>query len=201
MHASFILKFHRVFDHYVLACSVKCFICSLASHLLNSIVFVCHSHWCVYFRILYNTMDFYKWKLNLTWSCKWIICKRITENACWSVGVWLACCIKSYICDKINTGMWGYMQLPSHAIQWQACFFIKSSLIEIFSISGSFEHLMTNQPHAFYSSQITSFISEIANMPNRTYMLSANILHSKDNEIFPRLNNSNSLLAVHQILV
>ena len=57
------------------------------------------------------------------------------------------------------------------------------------------------EPHAFYSSQITSFISEIANMPSRTYMLSANILHSKDNEIFPRLNNSNSLLAVHQILV
>ena len=27
-------------------------------------------------------MDFYEWKLNLTWSSKWIICKRITESLC-----------------------------------------------------------------------------------------------------------------------
>ena len=32
-------------------------------------------------------MDFDESKLNLTWNCKWIICKRITEHTCWSVGV------------------------------------------------------------------------------------------------------------------
>ena len=36
-------------------------------------------------------MDFYNWKLSLKWSCKWIICKRITQLSCWSVGVcWLS---------------------------------------------------------------------------------------------------------------
>ena len=58
------------------------------------------SHWCVYFQILYSTMDFYKWKLNLTWSCKWIICKMITEQTCWSVGVWLTSHMKFYTCNN-----------------------------------------------------------------------------------------------------
>ena len=37
---------------------------------------------------------------NLTWSCKWIICKRITEDTCWSVGVQLTC----------HTGLCGHME-------------------------------------------------------------------------------------------
>ena len=41
----------RLFFHYVLTCSVKCFICSIALHLLS--------------QILDNTIDFYKWKLKL----------------------------------------------------------------------------------------------------------------------------------------
>ena len=57
------------------------------------------SHWCVYFQLLYNTMDFYQWKLNLTWSCKWIIGKKITEHTCWSVGVQSTCHIKFCMCD------------------------------------------------------------------------------------------------------
>ena len=56
-------------------------------------------HWCVYFQILYNAMDFYKWKFNLT-SCKWIISERITEHSYWSIGVWLTCHIKFCTCDN-----------------------------------------------------------------------------------------------------
>ena len=44
-------------------------------------------------------MDFYQWKLNLTWSYKWIICKKITEDTCWKVGVRLTRHIKFYTCD------------------------------------------------------------------------------------------------------
>ena len=36
----------------------------------------------------------------LTWSCKWIICKRIPERTCWSVGMWLTHNIKFCTCDK-----------------------------------------------------------------------------------------------------
>ena len=61
--------------------------------------FVPCSHWCVYFQIPYNTMDFYEWKLNLTWSCKWIIWKRITEYFCWSVHLQLTYHIKICPCD------------------------------------------------------------------------------------------------------
>ena len=78
-----------IFSLYVLICAVTCFICSIALHLLSSSVFLCHPHWCVYFQILYTTMNFYEWKLNLTWRCKWIICKRITEHICWRVGLLL----------------------------------------------------------------------------------------------------------------
>ena len=42
---------------YVLRCSVKCFICPYASHSLGSSVFIHHSHWCVYFQMLYSTVD------------------------------------------------------------------------------------------------------------------------------------------------
>ena len=69
--------------------------------LLSSSVFVCHPYWCAYFQILSNTMDFYKWKLNLIWSSKWIICKRITKHTCPSVGVLLTCHIK--ICKYDNS--------------------------------------------------------------------------------------------------
>ena len=78
-----------IFSLYILICAVTCFICSIALHLLSSSVFVCHPHWCVYFQILYTTMNFYEWILNLTWRCKWIICKRITEHICWRVGLLL----------------------------------------------------------------------------------------------------------------
>ena len=57
--------------------------------LLSSSVFVRCPYWCAYFQILYNTMNFYEWKLNLIWSSKLIICKRITKHTCWSVGVLL----------------------------------------------------------------------------------------------------------------
>ena len=53
---------------------------------------LCVPHWYVYFQILYETIDFYKWKRNLIWSYKWIICKKITEHTCWSVGVLLKFC-------------------------------------------------------------------------------------------------------------
>ena len=74
----------RLFFHYVLRCSVKCFICSIALHLLS--------------QILDNTIDFYKWKLKLIWSCKWIIWKRITEHTCWSIAINWSC--------KVLHGQW-----------------------------------------------------------------------------------------------
>ena len=79
---------------------VKCFICSVASHLLSSSVSVHCPHWCVYFQILYNTMDFCEWKLKLTRSWKWIICKRITEHTCWSVAVQSTRHIKFFMCNN-----------------------------------------------------------------------------------------------------
>ena len=63
--------------------------CVLKSRLVRGMfklvesVFEHHSCWCVYFQILYNTMDFYKWKLNLTW----ITCKTTTEITCWMAGM------------------------------------------------------------------------------------------------------------------
>ena len=47
-----------------------------------------------------NTMDFYDWKLILIWTCKWIICKRMTKHTCWSVGVLLTCHRKLCKCDN-----------------------------------------------------------------------------------------------------
>ena len=64
-----------------------------------NIDFVRRYYWCVYFQILYNTMDFYERKLNLTWSYKWIIYKGISEQTCWSVGVWLTPHIKFCMCN------------------------------------------------------------------------------------------------------
>ena len=61
------------------------FISFVALHLLSSSVFVRRPHRCVYFQILYDTMNFYVWKLNLSWSYKGIICKRITEPSCWTL--------------------------------------------------------------------------------------------------------------------
>ena len=55
-------------------------------------IFVNLPHRSVYFQLLYNKMDFYKWELNLTWKHKWIICKRITEHTCW-----LLLLLKKYI--------------------------------------------------------------------------------------------------------
>ena len=74
---------------YVVTCSMKCFICFIASRFLSSSVFAHHPHWYVYFQILYNTTGFYKWKLKLTWSCKCITWKKITEHTCWSLGLLL----------------------------------------------------------------------------------------------------------------
>ena len=45
-------------------------------------------------------MDFYEWKLKLMWHCKLIICKRITEHTCWSVGMLLSDYIKFCTCDS-----------------------------------------------------------------------------------------------------
>ena len=44
--------------------------------------------------------------MNLTWSCKWIICKRITEHTCWSVRMQLTCHIKFCTCDGITPKYW-----------------------------------------------------------------------------------------------
>ena len=95
-----IMYLQKLHFHYVVTCSVKCFSCSIASCLPSSSVFVRCPQWYAYFQILYNTMDFYKWKLNSIWSCKWIIWKRITEHTCWSVGVLLTCHIKFYTCNN-----------------------------------------------------------------------------------------------------
>ena len=59
------LHYFKKFFHYVLLFSVKCFICSVAFCLLSSSVFKSPLRWCVYFQILYNTMDFHEWKVNL----------------------------------------------------------------------------------------------------------------------------------------
>ena len=40
-------------------------ICFVASRLLDSYVFVHHSHKCIYFQMVYNTIDFYECKLNV----------------------------------------------------------------------------------------------------------------------------------------
>ena len=95
-----IMYLQKLHFHYVVTCSAKSFSCSIASRLLSSSVFVRCPQWYAYFQILYNTMDFYKWKLNSIWSCKWIIWKRITEHTCWSVGVLLTCHIKFYTCNN-----------------------------------------------------------------------------------------------------
>ena len=91
--------FQKLLFHYVVTSSVKCFICSVASRLLSSSVFVRRPHLRLYSQILYSTIDFYEWKLNLIWSCKWIVWKRITEHTCWSVGVLLTRHIKFCTCD------------------------------------------------------------------------------------------------------
>ena len=77
--------FNSYFLLHFLACSVKCFICSVASRLLDSGVFVPSSH-CVYFQIIYNTMDFYEWKLNLKLQMNYLQKDKWVR---WSVGVWL----------------------------------------------------------------------------------------------------------------
>ena len=61
--------------------------------------FVRRSHSRVYLQMLYDTMDFYEWKLNLTWTYKWIICKKISEHPCWSVDVKLTRHIKFCTCN------------------------------------------------------------------------------------------------------
>ena len=89
LHCSQWYIFQNLFLHYILTCAVTCFICPIALRLLSSSVFERHPHWCIYLKILYNTMDFYEWKLNLKWDCKWIICKKITEHTSWCVGLLL----------------------------------------------------------------------------------------------------------------
>ena len=97
------------------------------------------SYRCVYFLILYNTVHFYKSKLYLPWSCKWIIYKRITEHTCWSIGMELTRHIKFCMCDNsmpicdnimcdnsmhiinsINIGVCGRVRVRLHVIHWQA---------------------------------------------------------------------------------
>ena len=65
-------------------------------------MFLCAAHTDV-FTSKHNTMDFYKSKLCLTWSCKWIIYNTITGHTCWSVGMWLTCHIKFCTCNKSIT--------------------------------------------------------------------------------------------------
>ena len=56
----------------------------VASRLLSSSVFVRRPHWCIYFQILYNTMDFCEWKINLKYeqkqSPRGVLKKDVLEN-------------------------------------------------------------------------------------------------------------------------
>ena len=92
---------------------------------------MCLPHWCVYFQLICNTVDFYKWKLNSTWSWKWIICRRITEYTCWSVGVQLThhvmfCTCHNSMLNEILAcvGMWEcdrmpFIDRPEHSKQFK----------------------------------------------------------------------------------
>ena len=106
---------------------MKCFICWCFPFAELECFCVC-SHWCVYFQILYNTMDFYIWKLNLIWSCKWIICKRIIEHTYWSAGMLLICHRKFCMCDdtmpKQILALWAFASaIASHSLT--GLFFVK----------------------------------------------------------------------------
>ena len=52
------------------------------------------------FTCIYNTMECYESKLNVTWICKWIICKMITGHTCWSLDMQLTCHIKFCTCNN-----------------------------------------------------------------------------------------------------
>ena len=90
--------FLKAIFYYVLTCSVKCFICCCFA--FAELKCSCASPILMYLlpNTLY-TMDFYKWKLNLIWSCLWIICKRLTKHTCWSIGMLLTCHIKFCMCN------------------------------------------------------------------------------------------------------
>ena len=51
-------------------------------------VFFCVTHIDV-FTSKYFILQWISMNRNSTWSCKWIICKRITEHTCWRVGLLL----------------------------------------------------------------------------------------------------------------
>ena len=83
---------------FLLCSNMFCEICSIASCFAGLKCFSVSLALMYYFHILCNTMDSYKCKLNLTWSCKLLICKRITEYICWGVGVQLTHHIK--VCTR-----------------------------------------------------------------------------------------------------
>ena len=99
IHECTIVYFQKLLFFYCVDMFCEMFYLLLASRLLSSGVFVRRPHCCLYFQILYNTIDFCKCKLNLIWSCKRIIWKRITEHFCWSVGVLVTRHIKFCMCD------------------------------------------------------------------------------------------------------
>ena len=94
-----IVYFQKLLLFYCVDMFCEMFYLLLASRLLSSGVFVRRPHCCLYFQILYNTIDFCKCNLSLIWSCKRIIWKRITEHFCWSVGVLLTRHMKFCMCD------------------------------------------------------------------------------------------------------
>ena len=90
--------FWKMFFRYVLIFSVKCFICSVASHLLSSSV----SEWppnCCVLPNTYDAMDFYKWKLNKKLQMNYLQKPRIAEHTCRNVGMLLTGHIKFCTCD------------------------------------------------------------------------------------------------------
>ena len=92
-----IIFFERCF-FIVLIFSVKCFICSVASHLLSSSV----SEWppnCCVLPNTYDAMDFYKWKLNKKLQMNYLQKPRIAEHTCRNVGMLLTGHIKFCTCD------------------------------------------------------------------------------------------------------
>ena len=63
-------------------------------------VFFCVAHTDVFTSNYFDTLDLYQWKLNFMWSCKWIICKRISEHTSSSVGSLLTHHIKFCRCNN-----------------------------------------------------------------------------------------------------
>ena len=69
---------------------------------------------CILFPLMFTSKYYIiQWtSMNRKWSCKWIICKQITEHTCWSVAMQLTYHIKFCPCDNSNlTGLKNYHKI------------------------------------------------------------------------------------------